>query len=354
MKKILPILTLLFFTLTSFAQSGITQYLKTHHYSFTPDKGFDQTTTDTLKKKLSGYKIVLQGEGGSHFLNIYNRLPLIWVAFLNKYFGMTHIFREMSPSGAFCINNYLLTNDLSNLIWKDSSSLEHLILNSTLPDEKKLKFFGIDFNRPASYFKALKKIMPDKQSPENIKNSIGLIKSANDSLKDCSYIIDFNANLKKDLTTNKQDYMAYLGPNYKDFERIVMNKGTCKDALKDRNYNIADNFLFFDMESNDSMYFGELGMAHTILKNKVFANIINNSPKFKDKVCVINLYCYNCTTNTEQVSNWPLKKIDKDILAYFLPFCDSDFTLFDLSDNIELTKKYRDYGQFLIIAKNQN
>ena len=94
--------------------------------------------------------------------------------------------------------------------------------------------------------------------------------------------------------------------------------------------------------------------AHTILKNKVAATIINNSPKFKDKVCVINLYCYNCSTYKEQVSNWPLKKIEKDILEYFLPYCSSDFTLFDLSDDIELTKKYSDYGQYLIIAKNQN
>lgn len=95
-------------------------------------------------------------------------------------------------------------------------------------------------------------------------------------------------------------------------------------------------------------------MAHTILKNKVAAAIINNSPKFKGKVCVINLYCYNCSTDNEQVSNWPLKKIENDILEYFLPYCNSDFTLFDLSENIELTEIYSSYGQYLIIAKNQN
>lgn len=105
---------------------------------------------------------------------------------------------------------------------------------------------------------------------------------------------------------------------------------------------------------NDNIYYGELGMAHTILKNKVAASLINDLPQFKDKVCVVNLYCYNCTTEKEKVSNWPLKKIDNDIQKYFLPLCVSDFTLFDLSENSELTKKYRDYGQFLIIAKDQN
>lgn len=57
------------------------------------------------------------------------------------------------------------------------------------------------------------------------------------------------------------------------------------------NKNIAENFLSFDKDYNDNIYYGELGMAHTIL---------------------------------------------------------------DLSENLELTKKYRDYGQFLIIAKDQN
>jgi len=356
MIKILSVLSLTFFTLTTYAQGDITQYLKTHHFSFTLDKGFDQPTTDTLKRKLSSYKLILQAEGGSHYLNIYKKIPLVWITFLNQYFDLTHVFLEFGHSSAVCANNYLLTGDTSNLY--NSSSIEYwkqyLKLNSTLPDERKVKFFGIDFNLPTNYFKALKKIIPNKQSPENIRGSIGLIKSANDSLRDCSNIIDFNANLKKDLTTNNPDYVSYLGKSYKDFERIVMSKGTCNDVYKNRNYNIADNFLSFDAESNDSIYYGELGMAHTILKNKVAATIINNSSKFKDKVCVINLYCYNCTTNKEQVSNWPLKKIEKDILEFFLPYCSSDFTLFDLSDNIELTKKYSDYGQYLIIAKNQN
>ena len=109
---------------------------------------------------------------------------------------------------------------------------KYLKLNSTLPDDRRVKFFGIDFNRPRSYFKALKKIIPNKPSPENIRGSIELIKSASESLRDCSYIIDFNANLKKNLTTNKPDYVSYLGKSYNDFERIVMSKGTCNDVYK--------------------------------------------------------------------------------------------------------------------------
>jgi hypothetical protein len=227
-------------------------------------------------------------------------------------------------------------------------------LNASLPVDQKINFFGVDFNRPASYYKALKKIMPGKLPPGSIRQNIDFIKEINDSSKDCSDVIRHNSDLRGSLALYKGDYKEYFGQYYRDFERIVLTKGTCKDGLKNRNYNIAANFLSFDEESNDALYYGELGMAHTILKNKVAAAIINAAPKFKNKVCVINLYCYNYFTPGEQVSNWPLKNIESDIQQFFLPYCSGDFTLFDLTGNPAFIKKYADYGQFLVIAKNQH
>ncbi|MDB5253439.1 MAG: hypothetical protein JWP27_2608, partial [Flaviaesturariibacter sp.] len=69
--------------------------------------------------------------------------------------------------------------------------------------------------------------------------------------------------------------------------------------------------------------------------------------------CVINTYCYNCTTEKESVSNWQLHKLEKEILEKLLPYCVSDFTLFDFSSDAKVIRKFRDVGQFLIIAKNQ-
>ena len=59
-----------------------------------------------------------------------------------------------------------------------------------------------------------------------------------------------------------------------------MSRGTCKDALNNRNYNIAANFLSIARENPESIFYGELGMAHTIFKNKVASSIINNSEEF--------------------------------------------------------------------------
>lgn len=356
MKKHISIFILALSTFTTHAQTGISQYLQAHHYSFTLEKGFDQPTTDTLQQKLGAYKLILEAEGGSHFLKFYNRLPLVWIKFFHANFGLTHFFLESGHTSDMLLNKYLETGDTSyfysnnNTFWKNLYSY-----NNTLPANRKLAYFGIDFERSNAYVKALQSIIPASGLiPDNIKTSIDLITHANDTLNDCDYILSINKALKKSLLNNKQQFIQYFGDHYADFEKVVFNNGNCKDGYKDRNKNMASNFLSFDKDFKQPIYYGELGEAHTILSNKNVASIINNSPGFKGKVCVINLYCYNCTTPEEEVSNWPLKEIEKDIEAYFLPFCTSDFTLFDLSDNIELIKKYRAYGQFLIIAKNQN
>jgi hypothetical protein len=104
------------------------------------------------------------------------------------------------------------------------------------------------------------------------------------------------------------------------------------------------------------MYYAELGGAHTMLSRQVTAaSIINASEQFKDKVCVVNLYCDNCTTPEEgPASNWSFGNIEKQIAKYFLPLCKSDFTLFDLTGDDPVIKKFQAYGQFLIVARNQN
>jgi hypothetical protein len=46
--------------------------------------------------------------------------------------------------------------------------------------------------------------------------------------------------------------------------------------------------------------------------------------------------------------------MEADIIRYFLPLCEGDFTLFDLSGSDPAVAPYRAYGQFLIIAKGQH
>jgi hypothetical protein len=335
------------------AQDDLTKYLLAHNYSFSLEKGFDQRTSDTLQERLAGYKLLIQGEGGSHDLKFYSRLEPVWLSLLSSRFGLTRFFNEAGNSAALLYNQYLQTGDTSLIFVKDKTLWKPVYtFNATLPPEKKLTLFGIDFESRRAYIRGLKSILPKSAPPQQIAASIDLVKNAFDTLEDCSYIISINEKLKKSLANNKQSFIDFFGDRYEYFERIILNRGSCGDSVKNRNPDLAANFLSFDTKWNARMYYGQLGMAHTMLLYRNAASMINNSPKFKDKVCVVNTYCHNCIT-AQGVSNWPLQKIEKDILDHFLPLCSSDFTLFDLSGDNVVIKKYKPYGQFLIIAKNQ-
>ena len=355
MTKFFLINTFLFFTLTTLAQGNISEYLKSHNYSFDIDKGFDQITVDSLKTKLAPYKLIIQSEQ-NHTLNFYKKLPIVWIKYLNANFNLTHFFLEWGHATDVLANNYLKKGDSSFLFTKDKEFWKSLFAyNTNIEKNLKLHYLGVDFERNRTYIKALKFILPKNAPTENIKSSIELIKSLNDSIDDCDYILTINKKLTNSLKNNKEEFEKYFSESYTDFERIILNRGNCNDVYKDRNGNMAKTFLSFDEQYKSTMYFGELGMAHTSLNNKLTtASIINKSDRFKNKICIVNTYCYNCTAQNKEIENWYLRKIEKDILQNLLPFCTSDFTLFDFSENIEMTKPYSNYGQFLIIVKNQN
>jgi len=345
----------LFLTLTTLAQGNITEYLKSHNYSFDIDKGFDQITSESLKPKFSQYKLILQSEA-IHTLNFYKRLPIVWIKYLNINLGLTHFFLEWGHATDVLANNYLRTGDSSSLFTKDKEFWRTLFAyNLTLQQNMKLHYLGVDFERNRTYIKALKFILPKTAPVKNIKPSIELIKSMNDSIANCKYILTINKKLTASLKNSKEEFEEYFGESYIDYERIILNRGNCNDVSKDRNGNMAKTFLSFDKQYNSEVYYGELGMAHTSLNNKLTtASIINKSDKFKNKICIINAYCYNCVVQNKEIKNEYFNKIEKDILQNLLPFCKTDFTLFDFSEDLEMTRLYSDFGQFLIIAKNQN
>lgn len=356
---ILFIVLLLVFCLNnvSKSQDGLNEYLSSHQYPFSLQEGFDARTSAMLKEKMGNYKLILQAQGGSHYLHMYTSLAPLWLSFLNKHFGATVFFNEAGHSASIVYNRFLQTADTSLLVFRSKELIKKLYqMNQSLPENRRLKFHGIDFESPRSYVLALQLIMPATQPPTEITSSIALIKNADPALPECDYVTDINKKLKKELSRHTKSFMDFFGGKFRDFERIIMNEATCNDTRKNRNPNLAANFLSFDKEFQQRMYYAELGGAHTMLSRQATAaSIINESDQFKNKVCVVNMYCANCTTVEEgPASNWSFGNIEKDIAKYFLPFCKSDFTLFDLTGDDPLIKKFQAYGQFLIVARNQN
>lgn len=337
-----------------YGQEGLKKYLSEHHYSFTLNEGFTPIATIKLKEKFSNYKVIIQSESGSHHMNLYYHLPLMWIKFFNKNFGLKHFFYEGGADIAFLENLYLHSQDTVHLIPRHARIFENFKKMNSLLDSKVFTF-GIDFNSPRNYIMALKALQPSSVPPASIERNATLITEADTTTINCTRMVKLNKKLRAGLQHHEQDYKKYFGLLYPDFHRIINQKGTCKDVYRDRNSNLAANFLSFDAVVNDSIYFGELGMAHTLLNRKnTAAYKINESSKFKNKVAIINMYCHNCTSSVEATSNWALKGIEHDIMEYFLPLCSSNFTLFDLSEDTILINKYRAYGQFLMIVKNQD
>lgn len=311
--------------------------LSTHKYGFTLDHGFDARTCDTLRVLLKPYRLVLQAEGGSHDLSIYLRLPLVWIRFLHESFGLQHFFFEGGHGGAVLQRQYLRTGDTSVLHLKYKTFWEDLRAYNAGISAKGAGISpggGVDFERPRQSVPALQLLW--KKPPPLVA----------DTATGCDAWTARVRALQKQLP----DLKSELADNYQDISDIINNPGSCNDALRNRNSHMAERLKAFAEREGDPLYFGEFGEAHTVLNAKQsLAHLINRSPGWENKVCTVNLYCYQCTAD-EPVSNWPLKGMEADMQKYFLPLCDTDFTLFDLTG----FPQYAAYGQLLIVAKGQH
>jgi hypothetical protein len=335
------------------AQVKIDAYLASHHYTFSLDSGFDAQTQDSLMLKLKPYRLVLQAEGGSHYLKFYTQLPLVWLRFLQQNFHTRRFFMESGYSMQVCTQAFLQTGDTAYLttrnkrFWKDWRSY-----NLALPDSDRVLSWGIDFERNPLYIRALQLLFTQTTVPSPaIAEMVTLVRSEPDTLKDCKIVKALTKSLSSSLKQHESDWKQYLGSDrFNDFQAMVTNPGSCDDGLKNRNEHMAERFLAQTEREPEDMYYGELGEAHTVLNHTgVFGNLVNKSPGFEGKVCTVNLYCYQCSTPVEAVNNWPIRDLEPDILKYFIPYCTPGFTLFDLTG---LTK-YREYGPFLIVAWGQ-
>lgn len=365
LSSIVPALFTISFTIFSSsgklrAQNQLDDYLSKHRYTIDLLNDQPKELDELLASRLSGYKAVLLGEGGSHYLEFYFPLRLFLLRSLNRTLGVRSFVMEYGSSLSVLYNKYLSTGDSSYLpAFRDPNALtflRSLYHYNQAPGVQPIRTIGIDFESPIYYFKALRALLPKDPPPLELQNEIEIIKQSSDS-SDCNDFVKTDRRLKESLRTHEATYRQYFKGNFDDVFRIISNEGSCKDVLKNRNTNLKARFELFDSYDHDLLYYGELGEAHVNFTLKNLSYRLNNDKRspFAGKVAVLNVYCYNCTTPHEAVSNWTMNKIEGDIRNTFLKYCDSDYTLFDLtqSDAPAITR-FRAYGQFLLIVKNQH
>ena len=314
-----------------------------------------------LQKKINDSRIIMLGEGGSHYLEFYTPLELYFITMLNSKHAVTTIVMECGSSVAFLCNKFLQTGDSSYLPKFSSSSAVSFWntlyrYNQGKSMGQRIKVAGIDFESPRSYFKALRLLLTDNTVPESIAREIALIRNSSDSIS-CDALVKSDQLFKHSLKANEIAWKQYFGDNFPEVKLIVSNKGSCKDAYRNRNHNMQQRFELLHASLKEELYFCVLGQAHTNLKAKNAARLLNTDKQgpFAGKVTVINTYCHNCTTSKEPVYNWTLKGGEQDIKASLLALCKEDFTLFDFSDvQNPVIKNLTSYGQFLLVAQGQH
>ncbi|NIG54264.1 hypothetical protein [Chitinophaga sp. Cy-1792] len=325
----------------STAQTSPAAYFGNHHYAFDPVSGFDAPAA--VASRLQPYKVILLGQGGSHFLPAYDELRVPLLQFLHQQLQVNDIFLEFGSTAALLYNDYLTTGNLSLIkpvkmpSWQMCWEKLH---DWRQTDKVPLHVYGIDFERPSPYLKALRTDFPE------LMTAIPELKALPDTLQQlaCQDIAHINKVLQKSSSAKSaKDIWLRL---------IIENPGSCNDKMKNRNRNMYRQFLRIDSITKASRYFGELGNAHTVKSARNFSWQLDHAPGYENQVAVINTWCQGCTTEVEPVSNWQLAGIEK-LIPLLMPWCTSKYTFFDFTSETDLpeVKKLRTSGEFLLIVR---
>lgn len=166
----------------------------------------------------------------------------------------------------------------------------------------------------------------------------------------------FYEQLGEDFSANSNALQPLLGNEYDDIKYLVTNPNISTPASP-RDKKMANNLLNeIAGDGPNDQYFLDCGMAHSRPHEKnTLANILWNSEQLKGKIAVVALYCQDCTTAVEKVSNWAYPAIKGDVLKSFEAAAETDgIVIYDLSalpDNYSVIKAYCD---LMVFARNQN
>lgn len=302
--------------------TDVNSYLSTNSFAIDPDD-FNSLTAlpDSLIKNSL---IILTGENHGVIAN--TQLKLAFLKYLNSEYGVRNIILELGYSTAKYFQEYISGGDISILqhvfdylegtiyyskeqyrYWQDVKTF-----NSTLPENGKLRLFGIDVEHQyTTAITYLESHIPEQNPPQEIFYYFTELKNIVDQMNyDRSYIKSFCRDFINDLTNNYDIYSSYLG-NEKiiDFELILRGIDaafTWYDEYEDNysaGYNFRDNYMFsvFKISANSyegEKFFGQLGINHILQQNlngvNWFAALLNSDIKYTTKIFSIPYFYQNC------------------------------------------------------------
>jgi len=340
---------------------NLQEYLSKHQYSIHVNADssllFSSTLQEALSAKMKDKKLFIFGEGGSHFLILNHKLLQV----LKKYFivnGMRYFFVESDPGYAVAVNSYINSSYLnSELPFYKEYKPDFDDLKKMFNQGHEITYVGIDFTRPRSFQLAISNIA--KHLDENTINKITVIAPY---VKDTIYLtydlkrfIKYYKDIRNDFARDSSTLKTLLRDQFSDFKELLTNANT---ALPngDRDHPMAENLLN-KLNSDPGAYisFLDCGGYHSRPNQKgTLANILSKSVELSGKIVVLNVFCENCITKVEKVSNWTLPFMKGTILESFSSAAKDDIVLFDLSELSSDYQYIKEYGDYLLYARNQN
>jgi hypothetical protein len=290
---------------------------------------------------------------------------------LNIQSGVRNILVERSYGEAYLFNLFLLTGDDKYLQYDPEWSTEMRAaffeiynFNKTIPESKRLRFFGFDgimFITPVIL--SLKELIPKEKVPnEEIREYIDSLKSiqiplkspkkytnAKNRLRDMEYDIK---RLREEIRAKENHYRDFFGINFVHIDQIISNRGTrLKENRNDDMYsNILKLVNDFKMEEG---FYAMVGELHVNNKHKKILSwyLKNESDSpFRNKVFCISIHYENCK------SSWPGEmasaKVDQNMKEKLLNLTNCSNFIFTPSQTTEY-KSISDRSDHLIFVSDK-
>lgn len=324
-------------------------YLQTHRYAISLN---DSNAFTMLPGLMGSHNVLIHGEGASHNLKLYDTLQLA----LRRQLVRQHLKVALIEYGrdiAFLFTKYLEGDTTIATLLQPSSLVPYQPFRGWIP----FRTAGIDFERAGSFHLAVNSVLRgiDKEQLATTGDFVAMI-SGNGYLGFSEK--EFIAFYKKCATAFKAQDAALrneLGEHYEELKYLCSNTNVTR-RTEDRNPALARNFIYevtpFDTTAT---YYCEIGNAHSKTNDRgSMAAILSKEPVLKNRLIVMNTYCYHCGTDegpTEEVFN-RMDYMKGDRLKLFRDACIGNITLFDLSGLMGPDAFLKDSGTLLLFVKD--
>lgn len=370
---------------TKSQDTKLESFMKKNSVELNMGKEDDFKGFDLLDKDIEKSDVILTGE--QHNMGVIYDLQIKFMKYLNQKYGVRYYLCEQPYSHTQLLNKYLTSGDekyLNKFIeWSAGmskcqeryKSLQDIYkYNSNLPDDKKIRFVGLDVEPGANVNPYLEGLVPDNDAPDDIKNMIKEFKVAV-NFTDINQADEFYYKLDEDIKSHEKEYKNYLGDNFFDFQLIVHNKTNLKKVMELSEK--KDNFELINLR-NDMMYsefkeiynhfpkgkyYGEFGSEHIFLNinkdilerfeagNSVATTLAkqmnsDNSSPVKGKVLCIN-YMFKTTDYRAKDGKKPCEFIEQN-----LPYDTTLVKVKDCNYKIYDDTYLKDLCQYVVISKD--